>query len=102
MKIEQFQQEWKELTKSSIFPESHPFLVNGTTNSMEEPREWVHNEENSIWYVLEECSEQFDENQALNFFPNKLELFLHDSHSPIEEWDEIIEFVPSNNEKFQP
>ena len=57
MKIEQFQQEWQELTKSSIFPKSHPFLVNGTKNSMEEPHEWVDNEDNYIWYVLEECAE---------------------------------------------
>ena len=35
MKIEQFQQEWQELTESSIFPESHPFWENGIKNSME-------------------------------------------------------------------
>ena len=29
MKIEQFQQEWKELTESSIFLKSHSFWVNG-------------------------------------------------------------------------
>ena len=29
MNIEQFQQEWKELTETSIFPKSHPFWVNG-------------------------------------------------------------------------
>ena len=52
MKIEQFQQEWKELTESSIFPESHPFWVNG----MEEPHDWVDHEEHSIQYVLKECA----------------------------------------------
>ena len=56
MKIEQFQQEWKEMTKSSIFPESHPFWVNGIKNSMEEPHDWVDHEEHSIRYVLKECA----------------------------------------------
>ena len=74
MKIEQFQQEWKELTESSIFPESRPFWVNG----MEEPHDWVDHEEHSIQYVLKDCAKQFYENQALDFFPRKLELFLED------------------------
>ena len=98
MKIEQFQQEWKELTESSIFLEGHPFWVNGMKKSIEEPHEWVDHEEHSLRYVLEECAKQFDENQALDFFPRKLELFLEDSHSPMEEWDERTQFGPSNNE----
>ena len=57
-------------------------------------------EEHSIWYVLKECAEQFYENQALDFFPRKLELFLEDRHSPMEEWDESTQFGPANNEKF--
>ena len=88
MKIEQFQQEWQELAQSSTFPKSHPFCVNGIKKSMEEPHEWVDHEEHSLQYLLEECAKQFDENQALNFFPRKLEMFLEDSHSPMEEWDE--------------
>ena len=96
MKIEQFQQEWKELIESSIFPESHPFWVNG----MEEPHDWVDHEEHSIWYVLKECAEQFYENQALDFFPRKLELFLEDRHSPMEKWDESTQFGTANNDKF--
>ena len=55
---------------------------------MEEPNEWVDHEEHSIRHLIEECAKQFDENQALDFFPRKLELFLKDSHSPMEEWDE--------------
>ena len=84
MKIEQFQQEWKELTESSIFPKSHPFLVNGMKKSMEEPHDWMDHEDHSIWYVFKECAEHFYENQALYFFPRKLELFLEDRHSPME------------------
>ena len=56
-------------------------------------------EENSIRYVLKECAEQFYENQALDFFPWKLELFLEYSHSPMEEGDESTQFGPNNNEK---
>ena len=67
---------------------------------MEEPHEWVDHEDHSIQYVLEECAKQFDENQALDFFPRKLEMFLEDSHSPMEKWDERTQFGPSNNEKF--
>ena len=100
MKIEKFQQEWQELTQSSTFHESHPFWVNGIKNSMEEPHEWVDHEEHSIRYVLKECAEQFYENQALDFFPRKLELFFEDSHSPMEEWDGSTQFGPANNEKF--
>ena len=48
MKIEQFQQGWKELTESSIFLESRPFWVNGMKKSMEEPHDWVEHEEHSI------------------------------------------------------
>ena len=43
----------------------------------------MEHEEHSIQYVLEECAEQFDENQALDFFPRKLELFLEDNRSPM-------------------
>ena len=102
MKIEQFQQEWKELTESSIFPESHPFWVNGMKKTMEEPHEWVEHEENSIQYVLKDCAKQFYENQALDFFPRKLELFLEDSHSPIEEWDERTQIGYPIMKKLQP
>ena len=56
-------------------------------------------EEDSIRYVLEECAKHFDENRALDFFPRKLELFLEDRHSPMEEWDESTQFGPANNEK---
>ena len=69
-------------------------------NSMEEPHEWVDHEEHSIRYVLKECVEQFYENEALDFFPRKLELFLDDSHSPMEKWDESTQFGLANNEKF--
>ena len=31
-------------------------------------------------------------------FPRKLELFLKDNHSPMEEWDESTQFGPANNE----
>ena len=47
--------------------------------------------------MLEECTKQFDENQALDFFPRKLELFLEDSHSPLEEWDERTQIGQDNN-----
>ena len=67
---------------------------------MEEPHEWLDHEEHSIRYVLKECAKQFNENQALDFFPRKLELFLEDIYSPIKEWDESTQFGPSNNEKF--
>ena len=56
-------------------------------------------EENYIHYVLKECAEHFYENQALDFFPRKLELFLEDRHSPMEECDESTQFGPANNEK---
>ena len=65
---------------------------------MEEPHDWVDHEEHYIQYALKECAEQFDENQALDFFPRKLELFLEDSHSPMKEWDENTQFGPANNE----
>ena len=64
---------------------------------MEEPHEWVDHEEHSLQYVLEECAKQFDENQTLDFFPRKLELFLEDRHSPMEEWDESTQFGPAKN-----
>ena len=48
---------------------------------MEEPHDWVDHEDNSIWYVLKEYVEHFYENQALDFFPRKLELFLEDTLS---------------------
>ena len=67
---------------------------------MDEPHERMDHEEHSIRYVLEECAEQFDENQALDFFPWKLELFLEDNHSPMEEWDQRTQFGLENNEKF--
>ena len=57
------------------------------------------NDEHFIGYVLKECVEQFYENQALDLFPRKLELFLQESHSPMEEWDESTQFGPANNEK---
>ena len=67
---------------------------------MEEPHDWMDHEDHSIWYVLKECAEQFYENQALDFFPRKLELFLEDRHSPMEEWDESTQFGIDNNEKY--
>ena len=56
-------------------------------------------EEHSIRYSFKECAKQFYENQALDLFPKKLELFLEDSHSPMEEWDESTQFGPANDEK---
>ena len=66
---------------------------------MEEPQEWVDHEEHSIRYVIKECAEQFYENQALDFFPRKLEMFLEDRHTPMEEWDESTQFGQANNEE---
>ena len=66
---------------------------------MEETQEWVENVDHSIRYVLEECAERFDENRALDFFSRKVELFLEDSHSPMEKWDERTQFGTTNNEK---
>ena len=59
----------------------------------------MENEEHSILYALKKCVELFYENQALDFFPRKLELFLEDKHSPMEEWDEKTQFGPANNKK---
>ena len=44
--------------------------------------------------------QHFYENQALDFFPRKLEFSLEDSHSPMEEWDKSTQFEPANNKKF--
>jgi len=53
-------------------------------------------EVNSIFFVLEDCVDNFDENQALGLFQKKLELFPRKSLFPMggsdedEDWEAII------------
>ena len=79
MEIEQLHEELQRFHLPSYTPFSHLHKVDCIPNHMEESHEMVDHEMHLVLHVLEDCANKLEENQALDLFQRKLELFYEES-----------------------
>ena len=89
MEIEQLHEKLQRSYLSSYTPFINPHKVDCILDHMEEYHEMVDHEMDLVLYVLEDCVDKLDENQALDCFYIKLKLFFGESLFSMEELDEI-------------
>ena len=67
---------------------------------MKECHDMVDHEMHLVFHVLEDCADKIDENQALDLFQRKLELFSGESLFSMEESNEITLVVLTSDEEY--
>ena len=89
MEIEQLQEKFQRSHLPSYTPFSHIHKADCILEHMEESHEMVDHEMHLVLHVLENCVDKPDQNQALDLFHRKLELFSKESLFSMEEAHEF-------------
>ena len=98
MEIEELHEKLQRSNLPSYTPFNHPHKVDCILDNMEGYHEKVDHVMNLVLHVLEDYADKLDENQALDLFQRKLELFSRESLFSMEELDELTLVGSSNDE----